>query len=851
MPSSLRMYPSISSRSFHTLAHYPSFFVLLILLLIGSARAVAQDTQAPPGTRGGRPGGRPGAQAQGIGVISGALLDAETRSPVEYGNILLLRERDSSMVTGTITDAKGRFEFDNVTPGKYCVKARFIGYEDRTVCSLAITQQIVNVKTGQILIKAKSSNLGAVEVKADKPLIINNLEKKVIMVDKNMALSGGTAADVLQNVPSVAVDADGNVSLRGNPNITLLIDGKPASQAGISSSDILNQLPASSIESIEVITNPSVRYDPDGTSGILNIILKKKALQGFNGLVSATVGTHDKYNGSLNLNYRHDRLNLFSAIDGRLNHNLNESTSRRVTQTPSGQSTLLQNGKGVFDRNSFNGSVGADYTFDPRNNLTVSLQKRNMEFGNSGNDTSFLWMGEDLISRFYNRQSSSDRSIRSHGGSITYKHTFAEKGHEFTQDVVFNRNSMNNWQENNQFDFIPVNTSGNDTSQRQQNTAVNKNIMLSAQGNYIRPSAKGSRIEAGYKYSYRDMNMDYQYFLWDFDRKVFVEQPLLKNQYDYQEHIAAIYGIYSNSYRKLKYQGGLRLEQVLSASNVMHSAFHNNYFSYYPSAHLQCDLGMQRDVQLSYSRRVDRPSPREMNPYVDYSDSLNLRKGNPELKAEFTNSTELGYTQYWKKCSVVATLFWRNTNGNVEDISTLDSSGVSTTMPYNINRSDAYGIELTPTWNPRPWVRLMGNVSVYDYRVSAVPQFQIEQVDRLTWSGRLNGVFNYNKDGSFQLIANYMAPMQTAQMRMDGNFTVDASLRHDFFKSKLSLSARVTDIFNTRTFNSTTTGTNFIMSRDRKMDSRIFYFGVQYRLNNYNKKNDKDRQNSDNQDLDF
>lgn len=828
-----------------TLFLFCCFFITLF--------TVAQKPTANAAKASGKGAGMNGG-GQPIGVISGALHDEVTKEHVEYGNVLLYKVKDSTMITGTITDSKGRFTFTSLLPGRYYLKISFIGYEDKFIQEIAITQQIIDNKLGNIYINPKASLLGSVEITAEKSLITNNLDKKIITVDKNMALSGGSAADIMENVPSVSVDAEGNVSLRGNQNITLLIDGKPASQAGISSSDILNQLPASAIESIEVITNPSVRYDPDGTSGIINIVLKKKALQGLNGQISGTAGTNEKYNGSFNINYRHEKFNLFASVDARYNHNISNSESTRTSEFGEIVNVLKQNSLGSRDHNSLNFNTGIDYFIDTRNNVTLSFQRRNMAFVQDGNMTYKNYFGTDSLLRYFDRQSESTRSIHSNSVTASYKHTFAEKGREFTQDIIFNDNQMNSDQLNTQQDYDLVNFTKIGDAQMQNNVSVNDNTFITVQGNYIHPFAGGARLEAGYKATMRALAMTYDYNNYNFLSGEWESQPLLKNYYDYKEQIYAVYGIYSNSWKKFKYQAGLRFEQVLSNSKVEQTGldFSNNYPSFYPSFHTEYDLAKGRQIQLSYSRRVNRPSPREMNPYVDYSDSLNIRKGNPELNPEYTNSLELGFLKYWEKSSFTATAFYRNTTDEVEDIRILDvTTGVSTSMPQNINKSSSSGLEFVSTVNPYQWLRLMGTMSAYRAIVSSIPEYNIPGVDKLAWSARLNSTVTYSKSGSFQLIANYMSPTNTVQVKNDGNFSMDASLRHDLFKNKLTLTARVTDIFDTRRFNSTITGNNYVTVSKRYFDSRVFYAGFQLRINNYSKKAEKDRLNGDGQDMDF
>lgn len=825
------------------------FFLLVSFIVVTNVLYSQQ-----PGGRSGQGNKSGGNNAgQGFGVISGVLHDEISKEHIEYGSTALYRVKDSALLTGAITDAKGKFTFTNLAQGRYYLKASFIGYEVKYISGIVISQQSADVKLGDIFITPQQSTLSGVEIVAQKAMISNNLDKKVINVDKSMALSGGTATDIMENVPSVAVDAEGNVSLRGNSNITLLIDGKPASQAGISSSDILNQLPASAIESVEVITNPSVRYDPDGTSGIINIVLKKKALQGFNGLVSGTVGTNDKYNGSLNLNYRANKFNVFVGADARYNQSKSSSESERTTTFGELVNILRQTQEGQNHRNSLNFSGGIDYTIDTRNNLTFSAQKRKMSFGQEGTMVYKNYFGLDSLQRFFDRYSNSDRSINSMNYTFSYKHTFAQKGREFTQDFVYNDNNMNNDQLINQQDYDIILLDTNGLPQLQHNFAVNKNYFFTAQGNYIHPFTNGARMESGYKFSYRDMAMDYDYTNYNYSSKKFENIEFLKNHYDYKEQLYAVYGIYSNTWKKIKYQAGLRYEQIYANSKVEQTdkTYNKTYHSFYPSFHSQYDLGKGRELQFSYSRRVDRPSPRDMNPYVDYSDSLNIHQGNPDLNPEYTNSLELGVMKYWEKYSLTSTAFFRNTTGLVEEITRIDSSGVTYEMPQNINNSQSYGFEFVASANPYKWLRINSNLSLYQYQVSEVPEYNILATNNFTWSGRINASISYIKDGSFQLIGNYRAPNKSLQSRSESEYSVDASIRQDFLKNKLSISLRLTDVFNTRNHNSTTTGTNFISVNKRYMESRVLYAGIQFKINNYNKKLEKDRINGDTQEDGF
>jgi outer membrane receptor protein involved in Fe transport len=476
-----------------------------------------------------------------------------------------------------------------------------------------------------------------------------------------------------------------------------------------------------------------------------------------------------------------------------------------------------------------------------------------MEFGQEGDMVYRNFFGDDSLTRHFDRYSDGTRAINSMNYTLSYKHTFTQKGREFTQDIVLNDNTMDNTQHIDQQEYNTLTGLPEGNKQKQFNQAGNTNYFLNAQGNYIHPLVNGARIETGYKFSYRDLNMDYIYNNFNYLTQKYEEETLLRNNYSYQEQLYALYGIFSHSIKKLKYQAGLRYEFVTADSKVTQSniVYNKPYHSLYPSLHLQYDIGKGRELQLSYSRRVDRPSPREMNPYIDFSDSLNIRQGNPNLNPEYTNSVELGMMKYWDKASVTVTAFFRNTTGMVEDITRIEPDGVTYSMPENINNSKSTGIESVTSYNPAKWLRLMANLSIYQYVVSDLPEYNIEGTSNVTWSARLNASLAYSKNGALQLIGNYMAPNTSLQSQNKANYSVDATLRHDFLKNKLTATLRLTDVFDTRRFNTTVTGANFVSVNKRYMESRVLYAGLQFRINNYNKKAEKERLGSEMQDEGF
>lgn len=819
-----------------------------LLFFLAFCLSVKIVNAQPSGAKAGNGGGNP---KEGFGIITGVLNDASTKQQVEYASVVLFRSADSSLVTGSLTDAKGKFLIEKIAPGKYYIRVQFIGYENTIIPNLSISTKNADIKLGNITITPSASSLSGVVITSQKALITNNLDKKVVTVDKNMAIGGGTGVDIMENVPSVSVDADGNVSLRGNPNITLLIDGKPSSQTGISTSDVLNQIPANAIESVEVITNPSVRYDPDGTTGIINIVLKKKAMQGFNGMISGNAGTGDKYNGSLNLNYRKNKFNVFVGADGRMFHMKTSGESIRTTTYSDATEILKQTQTGTMDRNMYSLNGGIDYFIDTRNNLTVSYINRNMDFISKGTTLNSNFNDSDSLMRYFERQNEGIRSINSNQYTLSYKHLFPQKGREYTNDIIYSSNQMTGVTDIIQKDYMFQGSELIGDPFQQSNTARNVNKGLTVQGNYVYPMNENGRLEAGYKAALRDMTMRYDYSYFN-DSTGWVSQAELKDQYDYFDQLYAVYGIYGNSFGKFKYQAGLRFEQVWTKSKVLqtNTDYNSSYSQLYPSLHTQFDLGKERELQFSYSRRVERPSPRELNPYVDYSNSLNIETGNPALKPEFATSLELGVQKYWKTSSLTTSIFYNRTKDVVEDITRLQGNGVTITMPMNINTSTKYGMEIIGTLSPQKWVKINANVSFFQDIMSALPEYDIEGSKLFSWNTRLNLSFFPWQTGSFQVIGNYNAPTRSIQEFHKEQYYADASFRQDFLKNKLSLSLRLTDIFNTRTYYGTTNGTGFSTESTSYRESRVFYVGLQMQINNYNKKLPKDTGNGEGGELD-
>ena len=804
-------------------------YLTVIIIIAISLNIIAQS-----------PNGKKNKPVDGFsGKISGSLFDAQTNQIIEYGNIVLYNHQDSVMVTGTITKKEGNFILENVQQGRYFLKISFIGYSTKIIDSIRVNPKSPEVKLGRILLDEESIELCSVIVTGEKETIINNLDKKIINVEKDLTSTGGSAVDVVQNIPSVTVDLDGNISFRGNQNVTILVDGKPSAMIGASNSDILNSIPASSIESIELVTNPSARYDPDGTSGIMNIILKKRIDGGLNGSMSANVGTGDKYNGSINLNYRTPYFNFFSAFDSRIARNDNESNSLRTSEIQNSTSYLSQTGSGYNDHSSYNANAGLDYLYDDFNTFTFTYNYRKGGFDNVGKTSSTSLNSQNEITDYFEQSNIADRNMRSNNYTLSYRRTSKINGEELTADIIYGNNKMNRDEAISQNNFNTDLTPTSEPPYLQKGLSSNKNKQWTFQTNYINPIDGFGRIETGAKVSLKDLNSKNDYQNYDYGTLSWINDPLRKTDFDYKEQIYAAYGIYSGNLNKFQYQLGLRAEQanVDGSELTTITSFNKNYFALYPTVHLQQVLRDDQEVMLSYSRRVDRPNNRELNPYVDKSDSLNIQYGNPQLDPEFENSFELGYSKFFNKTSLTSSLFYKLTDDVISTYTILREDGVSETTWRNIAESTTYGVELTGVHPLFDWLKLNGSFSYFH------SQFEEEELfnEDNSWIAKLNTNFMLSKDFNFQINFNYNSPIVTPQGREEEVFTTDFAVKKDFMEGRLSLTFRISDVFNTRDMNSETYGENFFTTSYRKRESRVAFLGISFRLNPGNSNKDKER----------
>ncbi|NDK56808.1 outer membrane beta-barrel family protein [Pontibacter fetidus] len=802
------------------------------------------------------------AQTTPSGKISGTLQDAVSKTPVGFANVVLLSARDSSLVTGATSDIEGKFILERVPEGRFMLRASMVGYPAKFVPNINITAASPTVSLGTIVISPTSTQLGEVQVTAERELVQYDLDKKVVNVSKDIAAQSGSVAEVMQNLPSVTVDIDGNVSMRGSQNVTILIDGKRSALSNLT----LDQIPANLIESIELITNPSSKYNPEGTSGIINLVMKKEKKPGFHGSASVTAGTYDNYNTSLNLNYRYFKWSLNGGYDYRQRTRPGTSNSfttnyylDTLDRTIDSTSYRLQHAKRNSTDVSHNFRFGADYYLNPKITLSGSALYR---FGqDEGRNTiNYSFLDENRIQRSASIRNTTDQEDeKAMGLTLGYRQTFDRKGQELTADVVFNTNVDDEISRFRESDLASA-----DLPEVQETLVDDGNYEFVANADYVHPISESSNLEAGFRSTFERLDEDSRFFNLDNTTGQLVYDRELSNHFVYDEQVHALYANYNNKYKTISYQLGLRAEQTYTTSDqrTQNLISDNNYFSLFPTLFITNDFDDNNKVQFSYSRRINRPRSRFLNPFVDRSDIYNIQYGNPKLKPEFVNSLELGYLRYFGNASLNSTAFYRHTTDEIErfrtpttiTITQMDEEGneVEREVPaneitfLNLASNTSYGVELGVNYPVTNWWKLNGSISGFRTELNTTQNDTELSSSQISWNSKLNSTMTVWKDMDIQLSAFYRAPTADIQGRMEQMFSTDLGVKKDVWKKNGTISLRVSDLFNTRQFNFLSFGPEFRTESENRRQSRIIYLGFTYRLNSEDNQRNR-RQNQDEQ----
>ncbi|NTE04767.1 TonB-dependent receptor [Agrobacterium tumefaciens] len=797
------------------------------------------------------------AQTGGKAKITGVLKDAKTQETIPFATAVLIDKTTAKNVKIAQTDLNGAFVMADLPKGNFTFKISFVGYQTMVRDNVAITAATGTLNFGDIKMNAAKGNiLSEVTVTGQKQGMQMGIDKKIFSVDQSVISEGGSASDLLQNVPSVSTDMDGNVSLRGSTGVKVLIDGKPSLIAGGNVAQILASIPASSIESVEVITNPSAKYDAEGQSGIINIVLKKNTKLGFNGSAAITAGNRDNYNANTNLSFQNSKVNIYGNYSYRYGNRVGGGFQDITYKSDSARSAFTNQAttSNTLEK-GHNAKAGLDYYLAPKSVISLSggFNSRENE-RNELLDIRQLNRAQTPVS-LSNRTNLNDGYGSSYDLNLDYVQKFKKPKEELTFNFGYSNGDNNNNQtysttttnRNN----IPINE--NLSLQRVFNRGDNSNYNI--QTDYSVPVGKAGKVEVGYRSQIRlaDNNQYADSILTN--TSVYIENNKLINNFNSKDQVHALYVNYQNQIKDFGYQLGLRAEDARLdthldgyTNNLLTSSEGNiHYKRLYPSIFLTQKLKGDNQVQLSYTRRVNRPRPWDTNPFLDVSDPFNYRGGNPNLLPEDVHSFELGYSKYWKKVTLTSSLYFRQTNDVIQRVRSSPVNGIITSTPQNLTRQINSGLELIGRFDLVKALNFTTNVNLYQAKFDGDARFDIPTSSGFSWNANLTANLTVVKNLSVQVRGDYRAPEVMAQGKRNAMYGIDGGAKYDFPNKKSSLSFNVRNIFNTRRWSMTTEDKFTIVDFQRQMQGTMGNLTYSYRFGKTSFSNVKKQKKDDQQ----
>ncbi|GAB3246969.1 outer membrane beta-barrel family protein [Larkinella harenae] len=762
--------------------------ILLPLLVCLAGYALAQNPATMPPT----PAIQKTIKASLKANISGVVMDATQNKPVEFATVALLNPKTEKIVGGTTTSESGKFTIAGVDAGSYQVVISFIGYENKTINNVNVGSDGTEVVLGVVQMQADTRTLNEVVVTAEKPLVEDKDDRLVYHADKDLANTGGTAIDVLKNVPLLTVDPDGNVTLKGSGSIKVLINNKPSSIMARSISEALQMIPAELIKSVEVVTAPSAKYDAEGTAGVINIITKNQ-LQGLTGGLNASAGSRRNNLGG-NFNFKRDKLSI-TAYGGVHNSNYYGGSESVRQNLLDGQviSTIAQNNAYKNRGNSGFGSVSVDYDLDSLNRIGVDFsmggEGRNT---NSTRDTKVTSSDPQEFRRYNNSQNRNQNLDVNFNYTKTFKRS---KEQEYTFLAQYNRNNNHSNYSLRQFPLPESEV----IDYRERNNNDNQQGEFTIQTDFTYPlsTVKRRMLEVGTKAILRDVGSDYRLEFAPDGSLDFRDDPRRANMFDYQQWVWSSYASFRmRTQNKWGFNLGGRMEMTHINANFISTStkFSDRYQNFLPNITVSKRFGEEKRLKLNYSQRIQRPSIFFLNPYVNYSDPKNLQSGNPYLDPELAHSVELSYSTFTKKgTSINAMLFGRQTNNAIERITTVDTSGVSSSTYRNIAQNATYGMNLFGSARPVKQWSISGSFGL-NYNILNSKALQIHNEN---WSYRfnLNSSLQLPDNFSVQIHGSYNSRRIQLQGQSSGFYYYGFSGRKEFKKQKVTLTANFENPF--------------------------------------------------------
>jgi outer membrane cobalamin receptor len=766
------------------------------------------------------------------GIIRGTILDEENGEPLEYVSVAIFTKHDQELITGTISELNGVFSIKDLPKGEYYLEVSFIGYEKKVVEEIEIDGNRADINLGKIILPRSIAQLQEVEIVAEEMSVEYKIDRKVINVSQQLTAASGNAVDILENLPSITVDIDGNVALRGSTGFMVLIDGRPTV---LEASEALQQIPANTIENIEIITNPSAKYNPDGTSGIINIITKKNKLKGISGTANLNLGNYRRYGGGGLVNFTNDKWSLFLAADKNYSEDPEVKFEERVTNKEGNTYFTRSEGEELGERNFWVVRGGLGYSMSKKDFFNVEFNVGKYSWG--ANTILNYQEGiepEGTLNEYISDQFMM-RSGKFYSFNGSYQHDFEGKGHNLIAQAQFRSREGKERNVNQLLELDGEITSGQINTEDGPSTELQFNL------DYVKPFGESNKLEAGYQSrisSSGDITELYQYNTENGEYEI---RPEFSNDTENSRDIHALYGIYAGERGKFGYQLGLRGEytyRVIKTSSV-DEAFTIDRIDYFPTFHTSYKLPAEQQLMVSYSRRIERPRGWYLEPFITWTDAFNVRQGNPNLKPEYIDAMELAYLKGLGNHSLSFEGYYRITNNKSERIRSVYTDNVMLSRPENVGQDFALGGEMVLSLNFFKWWKTDLSGNFYDYRLKGSLGDQVFDRQSFNWNTRLSNTFRFFEGNRIQLNSRYNSATVTAQGRSGDYWTADIAASQEFWKKKMTAIVQVRDIFGNVIQERESRGVDFYHFEEEYNRAPRFSVTVNYRFNNYNDKEDR------------
>ncbi|MBE0538892.1 MAG: TonB-dependent receptor [Ignavibacterium sp.] len=761
-------------------------------------------------------------------IIKGVVIDSSSTSVLPYANITLHNNIDSAFITGASSGVNGEFVLNNISDGDYYLKISFVGYNTKFVPDIRLTKDKKQFDLGSIRLSKAAYELSETQVVGEKVSEELHLDKKVINVAQNLNVQGGTALDVLQNQPSVRVDPDGTVYLRGSSNFNVLVNGKPYPLQG---SDALKQISANSIENIELITNPSSRYDAEGSAGIININLKVQKEYSLSGILNLNSGTGDKYNADFSVNYNVNGLNLTSGFDYRDNIFMNEQNISRTSifDNQSIFNSTIVNIRNKRKQYSFRG--GADYTIDTQNSLGLNFSIGAVDMYNSlYSKVSNLQLNNSNYSSIKNRM---DVPVKFVNSSFTYQYKINPDVNDLNLELTHSYVDV----PNEQLTFENRADENYNPMDELLNSVIFSNNSKRNEGraklNYKQKFSEGTTFESGLQSNLNYRKFDLVNKIFDKDLQEYMLDSKLTNSFKLRNNVYSGFVSFNSEVAGFSYMLGLRGEYMdrFLDQQTLEESYKYQKMDYFPSVNISRKID-DHQIQLSYSRRINRPNENLLNPFPFYSDPNITIAGNPKLKPEYIDAFELNYQKTYGSIFVSAQTYYRKSKDSFTQTFLVDTTGRLNIIFNNYGNSDVYGAELSSSFSLFEIIKLDPSVNLFQTHLDGLVNGISIQKDFFNWSARLNTTVSFSADTRFQLSGNYMKFID-AQSESDPFMMISASIKQDFFEKNMSLTLQARNLFKASDMKINTNGSNFDASAMIRPESPVFTIMFSYNFNNF------------------